>query len=686
MRRAVMKTAKRADGFFTVFIILAVALAAELIMSNFVWLAYVAVNDGAVDCVPVQEEFFEVTEENRLVHYDCEPLGLNSVSFTVQAFDAESKDFYATAECFIFDENNLATAAMARSELIAVGAQARRVKLYLNALGSCNGVSLEFRDFPQGFAVSDVVINEQYDFEFNMLRFALVFVALSVIFILKSRAGRQLRDEMNFGSAAMIACSVCCFTSVIFWLVCSSMEDGNYIAYPLDGGAEYWQPYLQQFDAFVKGQLHLDVEPSAELLQLSNPYSPDARNGINYMYDRAFFDGKYYSYFGIAPILAVYYPFYLLTGFLPMDSMVMGIFSLVTALFLPWAVIEFAKLRNSGTRPWFAAVCAVGAYFSSGVLFIQRGRAPFYYIASIAGMAFVSAFVFFLLKAYNQKKMAARIILLFLSGLSFGLAFHSRINSVVPAAVLTAVFVIIYFIISIRKKRVAPFVGEMIVLALPVAAAVGFSLYYNYIRFGDFLQFGTDYQLTLMNTSLYKAGANGFFASLYHYFIQPFVVTDKFPYINLAYLHFADYGKNVYTDSGFGLLAFPFMLALLLNPVLLKSKDISKNGKVMLAASLLSFVLTAFLNFGLGGVIFRYTADISLLAAFVSAVIIMEICLILQKNHEKSVSSAAKKTVAAVTCITAAVAVFAAMAQNGNFVEYDPDIYLALKDFVIFWN
>lgn len=681
-----MKTAKRADGWLPVVIMLAVALLAEIFMSNFVWLAYVAGNGGVSGFVPAQEEYIEISEQNKLVHFDCDALALNSVSFTVCSADAEATDTYATVSYYIFDDNNLQSAAMARSEKIAVGANARRVTAYLNALGDCRGVSLEFKDFYGSFIISDVVINPQYSFGFNFTRFTLVFVAMALVYIFKGRAGKQLREEMTFGNAAMIACSACCFVSVMFWLVCSSAEDGNYIAYPLDGGAEYWQPFIQQFDAFLKGQLHIDVEPSEELLQLSNPYSPDARGGVAFLYDRAFYDGKYYSYFGIAPILTVYYPFYLLTGFLPADSTVMGIFSLVTALFLPWAVIEWAKLRKENIRPWLAAVCAVGAYFASGVLFIQRGRASFYYIASIAGMAFASAFVFFLLKAYTQKKKAARIILLIFAGLSFGLAFLSRLNSVVVAAILVASFVIIYFIKSVKEKKIVPFVGEMAALAAPVAAAVGFSLYYNYLRFGDVLQFGTDYQLTVMNASLYEPSANGLAASVYHYFLQPFVVSDIFPYIQLAYHHFSDYGKNVYTDSNFGIFAFPFMLALLLSPVLLKSKNITKNGKVMLSVALIGFVLTAFLDFCLGGVIFRYTADISLFAALVSAAILLEICLLLQKHCQENVARTAKKSVMVLTAVTACISLAVAISHNGNFVEYDPDIYLAIKNFFVFWS
>lgn len=681
-----MKTAKKTNGFFGIVLIIALSILAEIVFSNFVWLAYVAGNDKVKNYIPHQADATFVSSINDLIDYDCEDFSLNSISFTVKNSDETLPDMYQKVNLFVFDENSSYSAAVSRSETIAVGKEARRYKIYLNSYGNAKGVSLEFPDAEGEVIVSDAVINESYEFGFNAVRFAVLALALLFINMFKGATGKQLRDEMTYNNAAMISCSVCCFVSFVFWLLSSSSENGNYIAYPLVGDTELWHPYIQQFDAFMKGQLHLDVQPSAELLMLENPYSPDARDGIKYLYDRAFYNGNYYSYFGIAPILAVYFPFYLIGGILPTDCTVTGIFSLVTAIFLPAAVIEWAKLRKENIRPWFAGVCAVGAFFASGVLLIQRGRMSFYYIASIAGMAFVSAFLFFILKAYNFKNKAARVIVLFFAGLSFGLAFLSRINAVVVPAVLVAVFVVIYFIRSIKNKKLPSFFGEMAVLAFPVLAAVGVSLYYNYLRFGNPLQFGAEYQLTVLNASLYEISASGIFGALYHSFFQQFKPTGSFPYIGFSTQRFDDYGRLIYTDSNFGIFAFPFMLGLLLGFVLLKSKRISKEGKVLTAAALTAIVLTAILNFCMGGVIFRYTADILLIAAFVAAAVVIETTRIVQDNYDAAVSLVAKKIVSFAVVLTAVVCFAVSLSINEDLLAYDPDYYCAFKDFVSFWS
>ncbi len=680
-----MKAAKTVKNFLPAVLILAMAFAVEAIFSNFVYFAYVAGKTQVKDFA-AQEQAFEISEENLFADVTVDNFPLYSVSFTVKSADEAAQDSLASVNVYVFDENNTKYAGIAKSERIAVGQNERRVTVYVNSLGDASGISLNFADYNGKIIVSDIIINQSYEFGFDVIRFAAIYIFAAVIYILKFGTGKLLRDKMTFNHAALVSCALCCFAAAFIWILSASGEYGNYIAYPLEGGAEYYQPYLQQMDAFIKGQLHLDVQPSPELLALENPYSPDEREGIFYLFDRAFYEGKYYSYFGIAPILVVYYPFYLLTGFLPVESTVMGIFSLITALFLPLAVIEWARLRNRNMRPWLAAVCAVGTYFASMVLIIQRGNSPFYYIASVAGTAFVSAFIFWVLKAFGSKKKVARIACMALAGCAFALGFLSRINSVLPAAIIIAAVVIIYFVQTAKSRKYAAFFSEMAALALPVAAAIGFSFYYNYIRFGSVLQFGSDYQLTIANPSLYEISLGGILPALYHYFLQPLDVAGRFPYITLSYSALSDYGKTMYIDSSFGIFALPFMLSLLLSPVLFKNKEISKNGKALLAVSLVSFVATAFFDFCMGGVIFRYTSDISLLAAFVSAVILLELTLILQENHSAAVSKFAKKAVLILTAVTVCTAFFTSITINGNLVEYAPDIHIAMRDFFVFWS
>lgn len=669
-------------------LICAISFFIEIFLSNFVFLAYVAGNNEVNNYTPKTFTQADISQSDNSFAVDGLDFPIHSVSFSIKTTDDSARESLVTANFYIADENNTNAAGLARSERIAVGSEPRKVTAYVNSFGIANYIDITFGDIKNALTVSDVVINPAYEFSFDMLRFILICLMISAIYILKKGSVRTaIKQKADFGQAAIISVAVCCTASVLMWLFCLSGETGNYVAYPLDYKTESYSPYIQQFDAFVKGQLHLDIQPSAELLALENPYSVSERHGVSYLFDRAFFEGRYYSYFGIAPLLTVYLPFYLISGGhgLPTDSTVMAAFSVLTAIFLPLAVIEWSKLRKK-SAPWLSAVCAAGAYFASMVLLIQRGKAPFYYIAGIAGMAFVSAFLFFMLKTVSSNSRAKKAMFLILAGSGFALAFLSRINSVLSVTFVIAAGIIMYAIECFKSKNIKEFIGNTAALGLPVVAAIVFSLCYNYARFGDPFQFGTDYQLTVANTSEYKFFLGGVIPAIFHYFIQPFVADDLFPYIQLDFMRFSGYGRALYIDSNFGIFAVPFMLSLLLSPVILKSKKVAKKGKILLSVSLASLFITAFTDLCLGGVIFRYTADILLLSALLSAIILLEICHIAEEKYGNEITSVVKKGIVALTAVTVIISFAVSASINNNLVLWDPDVHLAVRDFFVFWS
>lgn len=687
MRRIPMKKAKQTKGFLPLILLLAAVFVIEVIFSNFGWLAYAAGSGETKNYVSPEVDNVILYDGNRTVYLDIPAFRLNSVSFDIRLNSLDADDTTVRIAYRIYDENNIGSPMEVRSDVEAVGVAPRRVTAYMRSQGNADKIEIDFKDCGEEIIVSDIVINPSHEFGFNSVRFCLLYVAACLIYVLKvNDNAKKLRDSMNYSHAAYASAYVCVLASVAMWILNISAKDGNYIPYPLENAVETYNPYIQQFDAFMKGQLHFDVEPTAELLALENPYNPDLRDGIYYLFDRAFFEGKYYSYFGIAPIILIYFPFYFITRGLPVDSTVTLILSLITAIHLPLAVVEWAKLRNRNIRPWFAAACGAGAFFASSVLIIQRGFTPFYYIASLSGMAFVSAFAFWLLKALGTEKRTKRILYFVFSGLGFAFAFLSRVNAVIAPAIMVAVFVLIYSVRKIREKELSSLIAEMAALALPVVGAAGFFLYYNYARFGNPLQFGADYQLTIADASLYQLGADGIIPSVIHYFLQPFGLLEEFPYIGFEYFRLSDYGRFVYVDSNFGIFALPFTLALFLSIIIFKCKKASKEDKALLAAGIISLFVTAFANFCLGGVIFRYTSDISLAAAFISAVILMEICTSVQQNESKKLSTAMKGGAVALSAVTAVVSLASCIQLNGNLVAYASDIYDALKNFFVIWS
>ena len=82
--------------------------------------------------------------------------------------------------------------------------------------------------------------------------------------------------------------------------------------------------------------------------------------GLLTLWDRALYEGKFYVYFGVAPVLLVYYPFYFLTGALPTDATLMGILSVAGVAFITLLFLELVR-RFAPHAPFLLVLLGRGA-------------------------------------------------------------------------------------------------------------------------------------------------------------------------------------------------------------------------------------------------------------------------------------------------------------------------------------
>lgn len=676
---------KRLDALLPV-IIIAVSVIAELILGNFVYFAHVAGRNQTVDFRP-EVQVHTVTPETNQIHFGNLDLELNSVELTLRNTDESAYQDFVNVGVYVLGSEESDGFSLATSQKMPFASSGSTKTFYCNSNGKTYGILLTFDDFEGEIEISSITVNPEYTLRFDAMRFGFLLLIGTALYLYKScpeNSALSLEKRRHRSLAASVFACLGCTLAVI--VLNSTGEGFGAIEYPLATGVEAYDPYIQQFDAFMKGQLHLDVIPDEGLLLLENPYDPSARDGIWYLWDRAFFDGRYYSYFGIAPLLTVYFPFYFLTGMLPSASFVMAVFGVLTAVFFALAVEEYAGLSGKKHFGYLPSLCAVSGFLASFALIILRGQSRFYYIASMAGLAFSAAFIYFMLKAVGSKKTSGRIIFFALSGISFGLGFLSRVNSVLPLAAVAGVFVILWAIKRIRQKKLPLFIGEAAALGLPVAAALAVSMAYNKARFGSFFDFGTDYQLTVADTSLYSVGAFGIVPSFFHYFLQGFSFKESFPFIGFHYVAPTDYGRYVYVDSGLGIFAMPFMIMLLACPVFFKKKDIGINRKILFATALAMLPVTAFLDFCLGGVIFRYTADFSLVAAFLASIVALEAADGILGRFGRDGYRLFRTGLFALGGANLAVSIGAALMTSGNLVSPSPFYFEMIENAFVFWN
>lgn len=669
------------------FALVAAAIILELILGNFVYFAFVAGKNDTVDYK--QSDFaYDVTGDK--TQFGLGELGfeLNSVSFNVKAKDETVEPFELRVSVYVIDERN-SDYSLAVARTIPVTAKEQEFTFFCNSGGKAEDLIFITGEAQSDVQISNITLNPQYKLSFNQARFLLILAVMLIGYMLhlRSAENKLVPYENRHRRSVALSVTLSVAASVAVAILSASSETLDPIAYPLKQDVRLYDPYIQQFDAFMKGQLHLDVVPDERFSLLNNPYDLAERTwrGIDYMWDRAYFDGKYFSYFGVTPLLLVYFPYYFITGSLPNAGLVMAVFCVMTAVFFALAVEEYAKISGKKHFGYFTAFCTVSGFLASFALIIARGQQRFYYIAGMAGMAFSAAFIMFMLKAVGSQKIK-RIIYFALAGISFGLGFHSRVNSVVPLAIVAVVFVLLWAIKRFKEKQVGTLFAEMAALGAPVVIAVVASMLYNKARFGSFFDFGTAYQLTISDTSFYSIGLHGIMPAFFHYFLQSFHFVQEFPYVGMDYIAPPDYGRYFYVDSGIGIFAMPFMLSLLLFPTVLKKKTMSKNKKIIFTSALIAIPVTAFINCCLGGIIFRYTSDISVVAAFLAAVIMLETAETALQKFGKDGYAVFKKAAYCLGGANAATAMGAMLAKSGNFVSASPVVFEYIRDIFVFWN
>lgn len=251
--------------------------------------------------------------------------------------------------------------------------------------------------------------------------------------------------------------------------------------------------------AFLEGHLDLDYGPvDPKLLALENPYDPAARkkSGASYHWDHAFYNGKYYMYFGVVPVFLLFLPFRAVTGADLTTFIATAIFA---AVFIAGLFALFLLLRKR-FFPDFSYGVSLGLSSALSLVSVwYASAAPALYCTAISsGLAMEIWSLYFFVKAVYATEKENRAILYAGIGALFGaLAFGCR-----PPVALANVLVIPMLIDFLRKRKFSVrLLGKLVLAALPYAVVGGLLMLYNYVRFGSVLEFGQSYQLTIADVS-----------------------------------------------------------------------------------------------------------------------------------------------------------------------------------------
>ncbi len=294
-------------------------------------------------------------------------------------------------------------------------------------------------------------------------------------------------------------------------------------------------------DAFRAGQVHLLETPPDELLAMENPYDWSARIalGVEAKWDHLLYDGKYYSYYGIAPVLLLFLPYNLITGYYFPAFDAILLFSVVGLLFLGLLFLEFSEMYGKKIPNGILLSTLIVLFVSCGAYY-NLVYDNFYEIAQSSGFCFTTVGSYFLLRSrvIGEGRIRYRYVVLATAALS--LAVLCR-----PTLALYCVVACLFLAFGLFKHRrelaeEAPKDKALLrrgtakYLASALTCFVvfgGIQMLYNYLRFGSILDFGIQYSLTINDFTRAEYHADLALIGFYNFLFAPPRISPEFPYV-----------------------------------------------------------------------------------------------------------------------------------------------------------
>lgn len=258
--------------------------------------------------------------------------------------------------------------------------------------------------------------------------------------------------------------------------------------------------YETMAEAILDGHIYLDIDVDPLLLEMDNPYNPQARLDLDveYQWDTAYYDGNYYMYFGVVPVFLVFLPYLFITGASLTTYHATQIF---VAFFICGIFAAFYQAAKT-----FFGDMSYGLYLSLSVAFSMMGiwysvDAPALYCTAITSALCMEIWsLYFFMKAVWVVQEQKKTILYAFFGSLFGaLAFGCR-----PPVALANLFVIPMLVVYLRNRKIDfKLIKQLLIAASPYIVIGALLMWYNYARFENPFEFGQAYQLTTADQTSY---------------------------------------------------------------------------------------------------------------------------------------------------------------------------------------
>lgn len=373
--------------------------------------------------------------------------------------------------------------------------------------------------------------------------------------------------------------------------------------------------------SLLNGRLDLELDPPEALVAMENPYDTAARaaQAPDALWDVAYYNGRYYVYFGVVPCLLFQLPFEAITGVQDLPPCIGMIVMTIAAVFAAFGLVKQAARR------WFPRISAAAYLIASsavagcGQLYYLLLRPSVYEYVILCGASFVMLGLWQWMAAANtpvehRKTMIAHLML---GSLCMALVAGCRPQMEIFAFLALPIFWNRY--VTQRRLFTRKGAVEFALFLLPVLLVAAGLMWYNYARFGSPFDFGANYNLT--SNDMTKRGLSlGRVAPALHYYLFAVPLFKAiFPYIHELRVNTNYIGQTISELIYGGIITTtPFLWVFALLPAL-RSRLSRLRLWGVVGWCLLSTVALCALDAMMAGILYRYLMDFALPLTFAAA-------------------------------------------------------------------
>ena len=583
-----------------------------------------------------KEAYFQIDGINSNVNYiylDVTPMIVkdnNEAWFDIQLYDEGFSDYYE-AQSVRFHPNFEKT----KYVKIHTYGKLKSIRLYIHT---------DEETHYDRIKVNDIKVNAKVPMFFSVLRVLLIFMAFMFVWAFRPSSKLYKHSIDSTSKKLRYLRLAFIFANVVFLFIL--LFESPVAISPANNNLRQYQLLAE---AICNGQTNIYFKSSDMIKYVENPY--DLVQRVNVLerfhwgdelgpwWDIAYFQGKFYVYFGVVPALLFFVPVYALTKVHMLASVVILIVCAVIVLlaysFVEQVIKVFFPKTPYGISLFLSIVLANGC----GILYCMQ--IPIIYdLVIIISVMFVLAGLTLWLKAKDLLKTnpASKKINVFiaLGSLCMALVAGCRPQFILASFMIVPLF---WDTAVVNKKLVVKGnVSKYLSVIIPYSIVAAGLMYYNYIRFKSPFDFGANYNLTTNNMNLRGFNLQRLVDAFYMFFIQPPVLSIKFPFVNQTKF-ISDYIGMTIEEPRYGGVLFTnaFTLFTLLSS---KVKDQLKQKKLLgVQLCLLAFpLITACADSEMAGILQRY--DYDFVYMLLIAAIFVFLCLYEKYGNNKTLISA----------------------------------------------